>query len=97
MNIVAGTLAQQAYGTDKVIEEFRCHYGLNPVFHDEIFAGAMKVSGTGSGGEVRLIELAGHPFYVGTLFVPQCRSSLLIPHPLIVAYLKAAADTTHSG
>ena len=97
VNILSNTLAKKAYGTNRVIEEFRCHYGLNPEFHDEVFAGAMKVSGTGSDGEVRIVELTGHPFYVATLFVPQCRSSSSMPHPLIVAYLKAAADTTQAG
>ena len=91
--IVADTLAQQAYQTDEALEEFRCHYGLNPEFHDEIFEGAMKVSGIGPDGEARIVELSGHPFFVATLFVPQLRSSSSMPHPLIVAYLKAVVDT----
>ena len=36
------------------------------------------------------MELSGRPFYVATLFVPQMSSRPEKPHPLIVAYLRAA-------
>jgi CTP synthase (UTP-ammonia lyase) len=92
VKILENTLAEQAYQSNKVMEEFRCHYGLNPKFHNEIFTGAMKVSGIGKDGEARIIELSDHPFFVATLFVPQLCSSYSMPHPLIVAYLKAAVN-----
>ncbi|MEW6266353.1 MAG: hypothetical protein AB1641_25040 [Thermodesulfobacteriota bacterium] len=50
----------------------------------------MKVTGVDREGEVRIVELADHPFYVATLFLPQVSSTPDRPHPLIVAYLKAA-------
>jgi CTP synthase (UTP-ammonia lyase) len=37
-----------------------------------------------------IAELAGHRFYVATLYLPQISSSPDMPHPLIVSYLKAA-------
>lgn len=40
--------------------------------------------------EARVIELPGHPFFVGTLFVPQARSTAENPHPLLVALVRAA-------
>jgi CTP synthase (UTP-ammonia lyase) len=43
-------------------------------------------------GEVRLVELSDHPFYVGTLYQPQLSSTPDSPHPLIVAYLRAALN-----
>jgi CTP synthase (UTP-ammonia lyase) len=36
------------------------------------------------------VELSNHPFYVATLFLPQISSRPESPHPLIVAYLRAA-------
>lgn len=91
VQIAAGTLAQRVYQADEVQEAFRCHYGLNPEYRDRIVTGAMRVSGIGPDGEVRIVELSGHPFFVATLFVPQLRSSPSMPHPLILAYLEAAA------
>jgi len=41
-------------------------------------------------GEARIVELADHPFFLATLFVPQVSSSPTQPHPLISAFLRAA-------
>jgi len=90
VRIVPGTLAHQAYGTEKAVEQFRCSYGINPEYRDEIEDGALMVAGLGSDGEVRVVELPGHRFFIATLFLPQLSSSAEVPHPLIVAYMKAA-------
>jgi CTP synthase (UTP-ammonia lyase) len=47
--------------------------------------------GEGERGEVRAFELPGHPFYMGTLFQPQRSSRPDRPHPLVTAFLRAAA------
>ena len=46
--------------------------------------------GVDQDGEARVLELPDHRFFVATLFVPQLSSSPGSPHPLIVAYLRAA-------
>jgi CTP synthase (UTP-ammonia lyase) len=48
-------------------------------------------SGVGGDGEVRIIELPEDPFFLATLFVPQARSTAARPHPLLVAFVAAAA------
>lgn len=90
VNLVPGTLAHRAYGRDVSDEQFRCRYGLNPAYTKQIESGALRVSGTDETGKVRIVELAGHRFFLATLFVPQLSSSPAAPHPLIVAYLAAA-------
>lgn len=50
----------------------------------------LKVVGLDAGGHVRIVELADHPFFIATLFLPQLTSTALTPHPLIIAYLKTA-------
>ncbi|MGE5206215.1 MAG: hypothetical protein ACM3PW_11395 [Chlamydiota bacterium] len=45
-----------------------------------------------SGGEARAVELVGHPFFVATLFQPQLSSSPEKPHPLLTAFIQAAAQ-----
>lgn len=74
------------------MEQFLCNYGVNPEFRDEILRGKLVVSGVGPDEEIRMIELPGHRFYLATLFVPQMVSAPEKPHPLIVAYLEAAAQ-----
>ena len=50
---------------------------------------ALKVVGSDAEGEVRVLELPEHPFFVATLFVPQTRSRPQAPHPLVSAFLEA--------
>ncbi len=88
--ISTGTRVHQAYGREETVEEFRCNYGLNPAYRDQFSDGLLREAGVDSDGECRIVELANHPFFVGTLFLPQLSSSATNPHPLIVAYVKAA-------
>ena len=44
-------------------------------------------------GEPRIVELPAHPFFLATLFVPQMRSTRQEPHPLFVAFLRAAMES----
>jgi len=90
INITPGTLAYQAYGKEEVTEHFRCSYGLNPEFREEIDKDGLRVVGVDPDGEVRIVELSDHPFFIATLFLPQLSSDPDLPHPLIVTYLKAA-------
>jgi CTP synthase (UTP-ammonia lyase) len=87
-----GTLSHEAYGTGQAAEQFRCSYGLNPEYQDLFADGRLEVAGTGPAGEVRIVELSGHVFFLATLFVPQLSSSAEMPHPLISAFLKAVAS-----
>jgi CTP synthase (UTP-ammonia lyase) len=48
------------------------------------------VSGVDQDGEVRVVELPTHPFFVATLFVPQAASRAHAPHPLVSAFVSAA-------
>ena len=77
------------YRRAEVQEEFFCNYELNPQFRERIEAGRLRVAGVGEAGEVRIVELPGHPFFVATLFLPQLSSAEVAPHPLITAYLEA--------
>ena len=90
VQIVPGTRVFRAYGTEQAVEQFRCSYGLNPVYRETFAGGPLQVVGTDEAGEVRMVELPAHRFFVATLFLPQLTSSLQAPHPLILAYLQAA-------
>ena len=90
IKILPGSLLHSAYGRDEATEQFACNYGFNPKFRDKIGGGQLKVTAVGPDGEVRAVEISAHPFYVGTLFLPQTSSTPANPHPLIVAYLRAA-------
>ena len=90
IEIMPDSLAHRAYGTKEVSEQFFCSYGLNGTFRSELSRGNLKVTGVDSEGQVRIVELSGHPFFVATLFVPQAASQPNAPHPLIVSFIEAA-------
>jgi len=97
IKMVRGSLVHRAYGRDEVSEQFACNYGLNPQFQDKVEKGQLKITGVDLYGEVRVVEISDHPFYVATLFLPQISSAPGSPHPLIVAYLRAALAFRTSG
>ena len=45
-----------------------------------------------SAGELRIIELPQHPFFLATLFLPQLRSAPTRPHPIFLALARTAVS-----
>jgi CTP synthase (UTP-ammonia lyase) len=89
--IVSGTRTAELYGAAVAVEDFRCNYGVNAEYHSALEKAGLRLSGFGEDGELRIVELPGHPFFVATLFVPQMRSTPENPHPLLVGFAAAAA------
>lgn len=92
----SGSLVAEIYGSTSATEEYYCNFGVDPAKVELLANSGLRVSGSDSEGEVRVIELPDHPFYVGTLFVPQTRSTQRRPHPLVTAFLKAAVRDNRS-
>ena len=85
-----GTRVHEAYGTDEAVEQFRCSFGLNPAYRKTLEGEPLEVAGVDGEGEVCVVELTNHRFFVATLFVPQLSSRPEASHPLITAFLRAA-------
>lgn len=90
VRLVAGTQAAAIYRTLETLEPFFCSYGLNPEYLPLLESCGLVVSGVGADGEARIVELPSHPFFIGTLFVPQARHEPGKPHPLVSAFVAAA-------
>ena len=86
-----GSILAAAYGCLEATEGYHCSYGINPAFLSAIASGPLRVSAEDRAGEVRAVELEGHPFFVATLFQPE-RAALAgkIP-PLAAAFVRATA------
>ncbi len=69
--IVPGTLAAKISGAGRRTERYHCDYGLNPDYLERLSAGGLTFSGFDDSGQVRIAELPGHPFFIGTLFQPE--------------------------
>lgn len=77
------------YGSLTAIEQYYCNFGVNPEYVPILKSQSLKVIGADSEGEVRVIEIRDRTFFMGTLFVPQARSTPQTPHPIVTAFLKA--------
>ena len=86
------SLAREIYGAPEVFEEFRCSNELNRIYQPLFESSNLKITGIGDEGEARVVELLGHPFFVGTLFLPQNAALDGDDHPLIHAFVSAAAS-----
>lgn len=87
-----GSLLQRIYGREEVVEEFFCNYEVNPEYEPQLASAGLDVVARGEHGEARAVELAGHHFFLATLFQPQLSSSPQKPHPLLTAFVRAAAE-----
>lgn len=90
VEIRPGSRAAAAYGELRSTENYYCDFGLNPEYTTQLDAAGLKVTGTDADGEVRIMEVDAQPFCMGTLFVPQARSKSGSPHPIVLAFCRAA-------
>ncbi len=86
-----GTIARKVYGQAEIVERHRHRYEANNKYRDQYQAWGLKISGTSPDGKlVEMVEALGHPFFVGTQAHPEFRSRPNRPHPLYMAFIKAA-------
>ena len=95
LEFAADSRVAQIYGARTATEEYYCNFGVNPDVVPVLKSGTLRIVGSDAEGEVRVLELAQHPFFVATLFVPQARSRPEAPHPLVSAFLKAIQSRHH--
>jgi len=87
-----GSYLQTFYGSDVIEEEFFCNFEVNPEFEWASIEAGFPIAARGERGEVRAIESPTHRFFIATLFQPQLSSKPKHPHPLVIAFVQAAAD-----
>jgi CTP synthase (UTP-ammonia lyase) len=88
--IKPGSKAAAACQAVRSMERFYCNFGLNPDYQDQLEKHGLDIAGWDQNDEVRIVELGTHPFFMGTLFVPQARSTPGSPHPLILEFCRTA-------
>lgn len=86
-----GTKAYDAYSASRVKERHRHRYELNNTLRERLTKKGLVVSGINPERNlVEIIELRDHPFFMGTQFHPELQSRFLKPHPLFLAFVRAA-------
>jgi len=92
--LVPGTLAARIYGQPDVKERHRHRYEFNDAYRTAFEEAGMVISGTNPDtGLVEIVEIPSHPFFIGTQFHPEFKSTPEQPQPIFAAFVKAAIDT----
>jgi CTP synthase len=80
-----------AYNTDLIYERHRHRFEFNNQYLEEFEANGMLATGKNpETGLVEVVEIPNHPWFVGTQFHPEYKSTVANPHPLFVAFINAA-------
>jgi len=87
----AGSLAARAYNSTEISERHRHRWEVSNAFRDLLAEHGIRFSGLSpDGGLVEIIELPGHPWYLGCQFHPELKSRPTRPHPLFASFIGAA-------
>ena len=85
-----GTISRSCYGQERIHERHRHRYEFNPKYRERFEGAGMHVAATSPDGRLtEIVELEGHPWFVGVQFHPEFRSHFLSPHPLFTGFVKA--------
>ena len=92
-NLVPGTKAAAAYGSDTARERHRHRYEVNNSLLPQLERAGLIVAGRDAGsGLVEVVELKDHPFMVGAQFHPEFTSRPNRPNPLFRDFIGAAVE-----
>ena len=95
--LVKGTVSQKSYGLFEIHERHRHRYEFNNKYREKLVKSGLVISGTSPNDRlVEMIELADHPFFVGTQFHPEFKSRPLRAHPLYRAFVNACLKSGRS-
>ncbi len=88
-----GSLAYSIYGGPLISERHRHRYEFNSDYLEAFENAGMKASGRNpQTGLVEVVELNGHPFFIGTQFHPELKSTPERPQPIFTAFVEAAVN-----
>ena len=85
-----GTLAHRAYGRLAIDERHRHRYEFNPEYENVLARAGLVFSGKNPDyGLVEMVEVPGHPWFLGCQFHPEFKSKPIEPHPLFKSFIGA--------
>jgi CTP synthase len=86
-----GTLAYTIYSSNAISERHRHRWEFNNKYLDRFEQAGMIASGKNPGTDlVEIVEIPGHPFFIGVQYHPELKSTVENPQPLFVHFIKAA-------
>jgi len=88
-----GSIVAKAYGKVEIFERHRHRYEFNNKYLKRLEKAGLKATGINpETGLVEIVEMTDHPFFVGVQYHPELKSTVENPHPLFIAFIKAAMN-----
>jgi CTP synthase len=86
-----GSLARSIYDAARISERHRHRYEVNIRYKPILEENGLLFSGMSPDGTLpEIVELPGHPWFIGVQFHPELKSRPLRPHPLFASFIAAA-------
>ncbi|WP_114391620.1 CTP synthase [Oleisolibacter albus] len=92
-HLLPGTKVREIYGSDEIQERHRHRYEVNINFRQKLETVGLKFSGLSPDGVLpEIVEVPGHPWFIGVQFHPELKSKPFEPHPLFTSFIRAAIE-----
>ena len=89
--LAADSLISQVYGKDVVVERHRHRYEVNNHYQERLSEAGLRFSGWSQDARLaEVVELPGHPWFIGCQFHPEFTSTPRDGHPLFASFVRAA-------
>jgi len=90
-HLLPGSMIYDMYGRSHIVERHRHRYELNNDYRQALEIAGLKVTGTSHEDNlVEVMELEGHPWFLGIQFHPEFSSNPRRGHPIFLSYIRAA-------
>ena len=90
-DLIEGSRVQEIYGDEQISERHRHRYEVNITYREALEKAGLKFSGMSPDRTLpEIVELEGHPWYIGVQFHPELKSKPFAPHPLFASFIGAA-------
>ena len=91
--LAEGSQVAEIYEDTAISERHRHRYEVDIKYRDRLEEAGIKFSGMSPDGRLpEIIEIPGHPWFVGVQFHPELKSKPLEPHPLFKEFVRAAVE-----
>jgi len=91
--IKEGSIVHRVYNKTFIRERHRHRYEFNNTFLEAFEDAGFIASGINPDSDlVEIMELTGHPFFIGVQFHPEYSSTVMKPHPLFIQFVKSSVD-----
>lgn len=86
-----GSKVAEIYGTTEISERHRHRYEVNVGYVEKLEEAGVLFSGMSPDGKLpEIMEIPGHPWFVGVQYHPELKSKPFEPHPLFASFVEAA-------